>query len=136
MSKKSTRNVKVRTAFTGKRLSSCSKTKDRTKFEHQHDIIYQVKYSAKTCPDDSIGESARHIIERAKGHSKRDTRSLVLKHSRENEHVEVTQEDFKIIGSHFKNNRLKKKIAEALLIKQERSSLNVQDQSGELKLLN
>ena len=64
----------------------------------------------------------------------------VLKHSREKEHVEVTQEDLKIIGSHFKNNRLKersqKKIEEALLIKQERLSLNVQGQSVELKLLN
>ena len=64
----------------------------------------------------------------------------VLKHSREKEHVEVTQEDLKIIGSHFKNNRVKersqKKIAEALLIKQERLFLNVQGQSVELKLLN
>ena len=64
----------------------------------------------------------------------------VLKHSREKEHVEVTQEDLKIIGSHFKNNRLKErsqqKIEEALLIKQERLSLNVQGQSVELKLLN
>ena len=55
-------------------------------------------------------------------------------------HVEVTQEDLKIIGSHFKNNRVKersqKKIAEALLIKQERLFLNVQGQSVELKLLN
>ena len=32
-------HVKVQTAFSRKRLSSCFKTKDRTKFEHQHDII-------------------------------------------------------------------------------------------------
>ena len=38
-------NVKIETAFTGKRLSSCFKTKDKTNFEHQHDIIYQVKSS-------------------------------------------------------------------------------------------
>ena len=37
-------------------------------------------------------------------------------HSSEKENVEVTQEDFKTIGSNFKNNRLKRKIAEALLI--------------------
>ena len=42
-------NVKVQTTFTGKRLSSCFKTKDRTKFEHQHNIIYKVKCSAKNC---------------------------------------------------------------------------------------
>ena len=56
-------------------------------------------------------------------------------HSSEKENVEVTQEDFKTIGSNFKNNRLKRKIAEALLIKQKCPSLNVCDQSVELKLL-
>ena len=62
----------------------------------------------------------------------------VLKHSSEKEHVEVTQEDFKIISSifNFQKNRLKRKIAEALLIKQKHPSFNVQDQSVELKLLN
>ena len=108
-------NVKVQTAFTGKRLSSYFKTKDRTKFEHQHDILYQVKCSAENCSDDYIGESARRIIERVKDHGGRDTKSHVLKHSSEKEHVEVTQEDFKIIGSNFKKNRLKRKITEALL---------------------
>ena len=100
-------HVKVETAFTGKRLNSCFQTKHRTKFEHQHDIIYQVKCSAKNCLDDYIRESARRIIERIKDHGGRDTKSHVLKHSSEKEHVEVTQEDFKIIVSHFKNNRLK-----------------------------
>ena len=120
------KNVKVQTAFTGKRLSSCFKTKDRTKFEHQHDIIHQVKCSAENCSDDYIGQSARGIIEKAKDHGGRDTKSHILKHSSGKEHVEVTQEDFKIIGSNFKNNRLKRKITGALLIKQKRPSLNVQ----------
>ena len=92
-------NVKVQTVFTGKRLSNCFKTEDRTKFEHQHDIIYQMKCSAENW---------------LKDHGGRDTKSHVLRHSSEKEHVEVTQEDFKVIGSHFKNNRIKKKIAEAL----------------------
>ena len=86
--------------------------------------------------DDYIGESARRIIERVKDHGGRDTKSHVFKNSNEKEHVEVTQEDFKIIGSNFKNNRLKRKIAEALLTKQKHPFLNVQDQSVELKLLN
>ena len=130
------KNVQVQTAFTGKRLRSCFKTKDGTKFEHQHDIIYQVKCLAENCSDDYIGESARHVIERVKDHGGRDTKSHVLKHSSGKEHVEVTKEDFTIISSNFKNNILKRKIAEALLIKQKRPSLNVQDQSVELKLLN
>ena len=129
-------NIKVQTVFTGKRLSGCFKTKDRTKCEHQNNIIYQVKCSAESCWDGYIGELARRIIERVKYHGERDTKSHVLKHISEKEQVEVTKEDFKITGSHFKNNRLKRKIAEALLIKQEHPSLNVQDQSAKLKLLN
>ena len=128
--------IKVQTSFTGKRLSSCFETKDGTKFEHQHNIIYQVKRSAENCSDNYIGESERRIIEGVKDHGGRDTKSHVLKQSSEKKHVEVTQEEFKIIGSNFKNNRLKRKIAEALLIKHKRPSLNVQDQSAELKLLN
>ena len=92
--------------------------------------------SAENCSDDYVGESARRIIERVKDHGERDTKSHVLKHSSEKEHIEVTQEVFKIIVSNFKNSRLKRKIAEALLIKQKHPSFNVQDQSVELKLLN
>ena len=61
-------HAQVQTAFTGKRLSSCFKTKDRSKFEHQLDIIYQVKCSAEICSDDYIGESARRIMDRVKDH--------------------------------------------------------------------
>ena len=118
----------MQTAFTGKQLSSCFKTKDRPKFEHRHDTMHHVKCSTENCMDDYIGESARHIIERVKDHGGRDTKSHVLKLSSEKEHVEVTKEDFKIISNHFKNNRLKRKIAEALLIKQKCPSLKVQDQ--------
>ena len=134
-------DIKVETAYTRKWLSSCFKTKDKTKFEHQHDIIYQVKCTAENCPDSYTRESARHVIERVKDHGGKNTEAHVLKHSIEKEHAEVTQKDFKIIGSHFKNNGQKKnknkrKIAEALLIKQEFPSLNVQDQSVELTLVN
>ena len=95
-----------------------------------------MKCSAEICSDDYIGESARRIMDRVKDHDGQDTKSHVLKHSSEKEHVEVTQEDFKIIDSNCKNNRLKRKIAEALLTKQKHPFLNVQDQSVELKLLN
>ena len=86
-----------------------------------------MKCSAENCSDDYIGKSARLIIERVKDHGGRDTKLHILKHTSEKEHVELTKEDFKIIGSHFNNDRLKRKIAEALLIKQGCLSLNVQD---------
>ena len=95
-----------------------------------------MKCSAENRPDDNIGESARRVTGRVKDHCGRDTKSYILKQSSEKEHAEVTLEYFKIMGSHFKNNRLKRKMAEALLIKPERPSSHVQDQSVEPKLLN
>ena len=43
---------------------------------------------------------------------------------------------FKINGNGFKNNSFKRKVSEALLIKQIKPSLNVQEKSIELKLFN
>ena len=98
------RNVKVRTCYTGKSLSSCFKTKDRMIFDHEHDLIYQVKCPEESCTDDYIGESGRRVIERVKDHNGRDKLSHILKHSIEKNHTEVTVNDFKVIGSSFKNN--------------------------------
>ena len=75
-----------------------------------------MKFSAENCLD-YIGESARRVIERVNDHGGRDTKSHVLKHSSEKEHVKVTSDKFKIIGTHFKSNKRKRKIAETLLIK-------------------
>ena len=60
-------------------LKAAATKQDRTKFEHQHNKIYQVKCSAENCLDDYTGESARCIIERVKDHSGRDTKSHILK---------------------------------------------------------
>ena len=73
----------VQTAFVGKRLSIGFKTKDSTKFERQHDIIYNVKISAENFSDDYTGESGRRTIERVKDHGGTDTKSHVLGHSSE-----------------------------------------------------
>ena len=37
------RNIEVQAAYNGKQLSSCFETKDETKIEHKHHIIYQRK---------------------------------------------------------------------------------------------
>ena len=49
----------------------------------------------------------KRLIERVKDHGGIDTKSHVSNHSSEEEHVEVTQDDFKIIGSHLENNTLR-----------------------------
>ena len=54
----------------------------------------------------------------------------------EKNHVEVTANYFKVIGRNYRNNVQKQEVAEALLSKQFRPTLNVQEQSVALKLLN
>ena len=59
--------------------------------------------------------------------------SHIYKHSIETGH-EVRQKDFKIIGTNYKGNDKKRKVAEALLIKQFKPSLNRQKKALELIL--
>ena len=59
----------------------CFKTKDKSKFEHQHDIIYQVKCWQKIFQTTILGELAKRVIKRVKDHGGRDTKSHVLKHN-------------------------------------------------------
>ena len=82
-----------------------------------------MKCSAENCLD-NYNESARQLLERVNNHERRGTKSHISKHSIENEHVEGTQKDLKVI-SHFDNNRLKRKITVVFLIRQELPSLNV-----------
>ena len=124
------KNVKIRTCYTGKRLSSCFKTKDRMKFDHKHDLIYHVKCPEEMCTDDYIGGSGRQVMKHVKDHNGRAKSSLMLRPSLENNHTEVTVNDFKVIEHNFKKNVRKRKVMEALLIKQFRMSktLNVPEQ--------
>ena len=70
-----------------------------------------------SCIDDYVGESARRITERIKDHNGRDHTSQVWNHSIEKSHKNVDTIDFKIIDKNFHNNKRKRKIAEALWIK-------------------
>ena len=83
-----------------------------------------------------VDESVRRISERIIDHSGRDQNSHLFKHSCIKNHPDTSKIDFKIISNGFKNNYCRRKIAEALLIKQIKPSVNVQEKSYELKLFN
>ena len=42
-------NIKVQVSFTGNKLNSCFNIKDKTKFDHRHDVIYLRKCPETTC---------------------------------------------------------------------------------------
>ena len=107
------RNVKIRTCYTGERLSPCFETKDRKKFDHEHDLVYHVKCPEESDTDDYICESGRRVAGWVKDHNGRDKSSHMLRHSVEKNHAKGTVDDFKVIGRNYRNNVQKQKVAEA-----------------------
>ena len=71
-------HTKLEITFTGTKRNSCFSLKDKTSFEHQHDLVY-VNCIKLSCCDNYIGETGRRIIERIKYHSSRDYASHMVK---------------------------------------------------------
>ena len=92
----------------------CFLLKDKTKFEHQHDLLYYLKSSEPFCSDNSVGVTGLMIKERIKDHSGRDHASHMVKRNIENSHTDVNTTNLKIIDMSFSNNKSKQKIAESL----------------------
>ena len=128
--------TKLEITFTGKKLNSRFSLKDKTSFEHQHDLVYYVNCTEPSCRDNYVGETGRRIIERIKDHSGRDHALHVVRHNIETSHTDVNTANFKIIDMNFSNNKKKRKIVESLWIKDLRPILNVQEKSMPLKLFN
>ena len=98
--------------------------------------MYHAKCPSELCDENYVGESGRCIPERMKDHNGRGNKSHILKHSLETGHEHVKSSDFSIISKNFNGNKSKRKIAESLLIKQLRPTLNIHDKSVPLKLFN
>ena len=128
--------VKVNIGFKGKKLSTCFQIKDQTKFEHKHDKIYLGTFPEDNCSKNYVAESGHRISKRIIDHNGRDLKSHIFKHSSKKCHQHFHTNSFKIIGIWFKNNSCKRKVSDALLIKQIKPPLNVQKKSIELKLFN
>ena len=129
-------DIVMKIAYVGNKLSTCFRVKHITEFNHNHDIIYQGRCPKIGCNDHYLGETGRRISERVLDHAGRDQNSHLFKHSIESGHPVLDMNNYKIIGKGYKNNVRKRKIAEALLIKEMKPTLNKQDNSVELKLFN
>ena len=92
--------------------------KDLTKNQHESDLIYYGKCPEPNCDNDYLGETGRRIIERAAYHCGKDKQSHELKHALVSNHPVVDLKDLKIIDKNYHGNKYKRKISEALYIKQ------------------
>ena len=117
------RYIVPKIVFKGSKLSWKFQVEDRTIFSHNHDIIYH-----GTCPENGyppynyVGQTARRISERVLDHTGKYINSHLYKHSIETGHQTLEISDYRL--------------AEVLLIKELKPTLNKQDKLIPLKLFN
>jgi len=122
--------------YTGTKLSSNFNVKDSTNAIHKHDLVYLGSCPEESCDCSYIGEVGRRISERVIDHSGRDNKSHLVKHSLEMSHQSLDTEHYRILREGFRNNVFKRKISEALYIKDYQPTLNIQEKSVPLELFN
>ena len=109
--------------------------KEKTAFEEQHDLLYRAVCATDNCTEDYVWETPTRILERAKDHNGQDKHSHLVKQPIENKHLPVLKDDSTILDSGYRKKKRKRKIAEGLMIKVIRLSLNFKEKSVEKNFL-
>ena len=122
--------------YTGKKLSSQFNIKDKTNFEHRHELIYHANCPIPTCEDNYIGETARCIHERIKTTMEEITGRTCSNTASRNTMAMWLKKAVKLLLRTLKNKKWKRKILESLWMKDLRPTFNTQDKSVPLKLMN
>ena len=124
-------NIKPQFAYQGMKLGSYFKLKDSVPIEHQSNCIYSFKPEGAT---EYVGETSVRFETRCYQHGNTDKKSAIYKYKRRNR-VDIVQEDFEILERGY-TNTVKRKLAEALYIKELNPVLNEQVKSAKLCLFN
>ena len=127
--------VKTIVTYHSEKLGTKFQLKDKARFNHQNNLVYYSKCPDKTGNKDYVAETDRRIEERIMDHKRRDKNSHLLKHSLEKNHQHVWGNDFKVLGNNYRSN-FKRKVIEALFIKQLKQSLTVKEKLIQLQLYN
>ena len=122
--------------YRGTKLASIFNIKDEIIKKHKHDLIYKAQCLDLNRDETYIGEIGRRFSERIIDHSGRDDKSHLYVHAKKIGHENVNIDHFEILSNGYKSNKFKRKLAEALHIKHERPTMNIQEQSVPLKLFN
>ena len=129
------KKLKIRITYTPSKLGSRFQIKDKTKLEHQHNVSYHVDCGNQRCPSNYVGQTKRRMGVRTDNHHGTDKKSHVLAHSKKTRHRRVTLKNVRILGSGYRNT-FKRRISEALFIKELKPDLNVQEEAFKLSLYN
>ena len=125
--------IECRIVQTGTKLSSRFNIKDKTDDKHLSNFIYRHKCRNKKCKDDYIGETGRRKTVRTGEHGGKDAESWVFKHSSTKKHPRAKESDFEVLATNYPDRR-KRKLAEAMFIRDLKPTLNKQKESYKLAL--
>ena len=116
-----------------KKLASKCHVKVEIKLSNKHNITYAAE--CPTCGNKYVGQMKSRCIKRVVEHNAKDINSHLLRHAKQTKHIRVWLDDFKILGIGYSSD-FKRKISEALYIKELRPELNIQKDSYSLNLFN
>ena len=126
-------NIKCRVVQTGTKISKSFNVKDRLDGKHLSNFIYKHECKNKNCSSAYIGETARRRIIRTEEHGGKDKESWVFKHSSATKHPRAKDEGFQVLATGYEDRR-RRRLAEAMYIRDLKPSLNQQKESYKLKL--
>ena len=127
------RNIRI--VYTAKKLGTKFPVKDKTPKEHLHNVVYHAKCPNKKCKSEYTGQTGCRTQKRVIQHNSKDKKSHLLMHAKKTKHRRVWMKDFQILGQGY-SNKIKRKISEALYIKQLKPDLNIQKEALKLSLYN
>jgi len=127
--------VSVNTMYRSKKLSTRFNIKDKTKFEHMHNVVYHVKCPNKKCKSHYGGQTKCRIGKRQGQHRETDKKSHVYQHSTTTKHKRVSVNDFEILGRGYRSD-FRRRISESLYVKKLKPDLNIQKDAYRLALFN
>ena len=118
---------------TGSKLSNYFSLEDPLDKKHQSGFIYKHDCRNKRCSEDYVGETGRRSEFRFKDHAGKDKNSHIYQHSSKMRHPKAKAENFEILGVNYPDRR-KRKLAEAMFIRDLKPTLNKQKDSYKLSL--
>ena len=121
--------------YKNRKLGSAFDIKDQKNW-NINTTLHTVKCPENTCSETYLGKTARRLNEKIMEHAGKDNKSHMLKHMLQSDHPSVSPNDFRILQKEYNNNKVQRKISEALLIRKHRPSLNIHENSVPLELFN
>ena len=126
-------DTECRIVHTGSKLSQYFSLKDKVDDKHLSNFIYKFDCRNKKCDDGYVGETGRRKEIRENDHAGKDKESHILHHTNTTKHPRAKEKDFIILGKNYGNKR-KRRLAEAMFIRDLKPTLNKQKDSYKLVL--